>query len=182
MSSIPAGYLRCVGGGSGTASTTFTPSCSNCHYLIGFAVRNEPQMTAIWDISVTAAGSTTNLLPDFALNSCQMHKTPPDASGNNGAVGGWGGRADGSYQWNDYTQGTYDGIFASFAGATWGTVYTVTFSYNTYTAAANSGVMLSVYASAFSNNQNAPWGSGLTAFNTNLDFYNNPKGIRGACY
>jgi len=82
----------------------------------------------------------------------------------------------------DYTNSDYDIIYAS-APTTWAVTYTITFSYNTNTGSAANGydgVLLAVYAGAYNNNQNAPWGIG--AFNMNSNFYKNALGVRGACY
>ena len=204
INSIPAGYSKCIGGGGGggtgsvagtPTSYQFSPSCSSCTYLVGFLVRADgagSSVAALQGISLTDAGSSTNLLDGFFNYACTSHCNPAtfnaqtqtsDCSGGITDNGNYIDQSQGyAVGWYDYTYGGYDFIFmATNAPVLWGHTYTVSFTYNLRTSASVDYAIVAAYTSAYSNTVGAPWGGGFTAFNSRLVTTNSFSGYTGKC-
>ena len=142
-----------------TYTYTYTPTVSGSQYVM-FAFRQDPAYWTLDNVSVTAAGSNTNLITNgtfstggnlnVTVNGGQQTIAAPTAWGvsyQNGiypsAAGFWNGGT-----WYDGAVGSFDGIYEGLS-LTAGVTYTITFSAmsnNTASTALNGPVNLGVYA------------------------------------
>lgn len=100
---LPSGYVLAITGGTGnnTAqysapsqyqnySVTFTPTVSGATYVL-FSFRNDPDYWNFGNVSLTAAGSTNNLIVNPKLTQgTQVQITPNGNSGTLTTPAGWG--------------------------------------------------------------------------------------------
>jgi len=150
-----------------TFSYTFTPSTSGANF-VGFAFRQDPAFWTFDNITVTAAGSTTNLLVNGAFNTggsfsvttnngvsnmqaptnwgvWYQNGTYPAAAGTWTNVGGTHGGV-----WYDGAVGSFDGIYQG-VNLTAGVVYTITFEVSGNNVANTSSIQLGTYGGACAN-------------------------------
>ena len=160
--SLPAGSIGSVQGNTANQfsnySFSFTPGSSGSDY-VGFAFRQDPAFWTFQNPSVTAQGSSTNLLVNGNLQS----GGPVQVTVNGGtqtinAPANWGvwyqngtyPAAAGSWspgQWYDGAVGSFDGIYQGIQ-VTGGIRYTITFSAMSNNVVDNNSVQLGVYAGA----------------------------------
>lgn len=158
--SLPAGSIGSVQGNTANVfanySFTFTPNATGPDY-VGFAFRQDPAFWTFQNPSVTAQGSSTNLLVNGNLQS----GGPVQVSVNGGtqtinAPANWGvwyqngtyPAAAGSWspgQWYDGAVGSFDGIYQGI-NVTGGVQYTIRFSAMSNNAVDNNAIQLGVYA------------------------------------
>ena len=166
LGNLPSGYIGYVG--NPTANQTvlytfnFTATTTGSDY-VGFAFRQDPAFWSFTNPSVTAAGSTTNLLTNASL----AQGGPVQVTTNNGtqtiqAPANWGvWYQNGTYpaaagtwstgQWYDGAVGTYDGIYQGITVTT-GVTYTISFdALSTYQASTLQQAIIGVYAGPCTN-------------------------------
>lgn len=157
---LPAGSIGSVQGNTANQfsnySFSFTPGASGSDY-VGFAFRQDPAFWTFTNPSVTAAGSSTNLL----INGNLQSGGPVQVQTNGGtqtinAPANWGvwyqngtyPAAAGSWspgQWYDGAVGSFDGIYQGI-NVTGGIRYTITFRAMSNNAVDNNAIQLGVYA------------------------------------
>jgi len=165
---LPAGSLGAVTNNTPntwqTYSYTFTPSSSGANY-IGFAFRQDPAFWTFDNVTLTASGSTTNLLTNGGfdtggqfsvttnngVSSIQaptnwgvwyQNGTYPAAAGTWTDIGGTHGGV-----WYDGAVGTFDGIYQGVVLQA-GTTYTISFQVSGNSTANSSSIQLGVYGGA----------------------------------
>ncbi len=168
---LPAGYLGTVTGNTPntwqTFTYTFTPSTTGANF-IGFAFRQDPAFWTFDNVSLTATGSSTNLLTNGAFttggsfnvtttngpSSIQaptnwgvwyQNGTYPAAAGTWTDIGGTHGGV-----WYDGAVGTFDGIYQGIVLQA-GTTYTITFEVSGNNTADTGPIQLGIYGGACDN-------------------------------
>jgi hypothetical protein len=168
---LPAGYLGTVTGNTPntwqTFTYTFTPSTTGANF-IGFAFRQDPAFWTFDNVSLTASGSSTNLLTNGAFTSggsinvtttngpssiqaptnwgvWYQNGTYPAAAGTWQDIGGTNGGV-----WYDGAVGTFDGIYQGIILQA-GTTYTITFDVSGNNTADTGPVQLGIYGGACDN-------------------------------
>jgi len=203
---LPAGYIGVLPNGAGTNgyqtyTYTFTPNTSGAWY-IGFAFRQDPAYWSFGAVSVTAAGSSTNLIQNgnmqyggsTTVNNTNyqgqvttpadwgvwyQNGTYPSAAGQWQCCGGPSGSNGG--QWYDGAVGSYDGIYQAI-NVTAGVTYTVSFQALSTSGAENtSSIRLGTYAGQCNSGQSIftctpPSSSGFSSMSTPSD----GQGVGGA--
>ena len=175
--SLPAGAIGIVNQTSTNVyqnfSFTWTAPTTTVDYF-GLAFRQDPGYWSVGNFSLNAAGSSTNLLSNPALQyggsvSGYGIQAPADwgvwyqsSSGAPPAAGYWAAPGQGWYgsytgglgvntstagSWIDGAVGTYDGIYQGFS-ATAGTTYTFSFTSLGTNSYSNPSIMIGVYAGA----------------------------------
>lgn len=137
-------------------SFNFTPSVTGANY-IGFAFRQDPAFWTFDNVSLTAAGSTTNLLTNGAFDhGGSFSVTTSNGPSSIQAPTNWGvwyqngtyPAAAGAWQnpgvWYDGAVGTFDGIYQGI-NLTSGTTYTITFQVSGNNTANTSSIQLGAY-------------------------------------
>ena len=144
---LPGGYIGTVTNNTPNTwqsySYSFTPSTSGSNY-VGFAFRQDPAFWTFDNVSLTAPGSSTNLLTNGGFGSGgAISITTNNGPGTIQAPTNWGvwyqngtyPAAAGTWQdiggahggvWYDGAVGTFDGIYQGI-GLTAGTTYTLSF-------------------------------------------------------
>jgi len=166
LGNLPSGYIGYVGnpatGVNNSYTFSFTAANSGSDY-VGFAFRQDPAFWSFTNPSVTAAGSSTNLLTNASLTA----GGPVQVTVNSGtqtiqAPTNWGvWYQNGTYpaaagtwqsgQWYDGAVGTYDGIYQGI-NVNSGITYTVTFNaLSTSQAGSLEQAIIGVYAGACTN-------------------------------
>lgn len=147
-----------------TFTYTFTPSTSGANY-IGFAFRQDPAFWTFDNVSITAAGSSTNIVTNGGfttggafsvttnngVSSMQaptswgvwyQNGTYPAAAGSWTNIGGVHGGV-----WYDGAVGTFDGIYQGVY-LTAGTTYTISFDVSGNNTSNGGSIQLGVYGGA----------------------------------
>ena len=168
---LPSGSLGVVSGNVAntwqTYTYTFTPTTTGANF-IGFAFRQDPAFWTFDNVTLTAAGSSTNLLTNSGFNTggtfsvttnngpssmqaptnwgvWYQNGTYPAAAGTWTDIGGSHGGV-----WYDGAVGSFDGIYQGVT-LTAGTRYTIGFDVSGNNTADNSSVQLGVYGGPCSN-------------------------------
>ena len=165
---LPGGYIGTVTNNTPNTwqsySYSFTPSTSGSNY-VGFAFRQDPAFWTFDNVSLTAPGSSTNLLTNGGFGSGgAISITTNNGPGTIQAPTNWGvwyqngtyPAAAGTWQdiggthggvWYDGAVGTFDGIYQGI-GLTAGTTYTLSFEVSGNHMSNGSSVQLGVYGGA----------------------------------
>jgi hypothetical protein len=164
---LPAGALGTVAGNTpnqfSNYSYDFTAAQTGSYYIL-FAFRQDPAFWTFGNVSLTAAGSSTNMLYNGNMASGGTTTVPLGAGTTTvTAPTGWGvfyqtgtvPAAAGSWQatggpnnsgaWYDGAVGSYDGIYQGVS-VTNGTQYTIGFSASGNNVASNPSIMIGTYA------------------------------------
>ena len=164
---LPAGALGTVAGNTpnqfSNYSYNFTAAQTGSYYIL-FAFRQDPAFWTFGNVSLTAAGSSTNMLYNGNMASGGSTTVPLGNSTTTvTAPTGWGvfyqtgtvPAAAGSWQasggpnnsgaWYDGAVGSYDGIYQGVS-VTNGTQYTIGFSASGNNVASNPSIMIGTYA------------------------------------
>ena len=164
---LPAGALGIVAGNTpnqfSNYSYNFTAAQTGSYYIL-FAFRQDPAFWTFGNVSLTAAGSSTNMLYNGNMASGGSTTVPLGNSTTTvTAPTGWGvfyqtgtvPAAAGSWQasggpnnsgaWYDGAVGSYDGIYQGVS-VTNGTQYTIGFSASGNNVASNPSIMIGTYA------------------------------------
>jgi hypothetical protein len=164
--SLPSGYIGTVTNNTPnswqTYSYSFTPNISGTNY-VGFAFRQDPAYWTFDNASLTASGSTTNLLTNGAFTTggainittsngpstiqaptnwgvWYQNGTYPAAAGTWSNIGGSHGGV-----WYDGAVGTFDGIYQGISLLA-GTTYTISFEVSGNHTSNGGSIQLGVYA------------------------------------
>ena len=155
-----------------TFSYTFTPTTTGANF-VGFAFRQDPAFWTFDNVSLTAAGSTTNLLTNGGFdNGGRFNITTTNGASSIQAPTNWGvwyqngtyPAAAGQWQngaaphggvWYDGAVGTFDGIYQG-VNLTAGTTYTITFDVSGNNVANTTSIQLGTYGGACDNVSVAP--------------------------
>jgi hypothetical protein len=164
---LPAGALGTVAGNTANQysnySYNFTAAQTGSYYIL-FAFRQDPAFWTFGNVSLTAAGSTNNILYNGNMASGGTTTVPLGNSTTTvTAPTGWGvfyqtgtvPAAAGTWQasggpnnggaWYDGAVGSFDGIYQGVS-VTNGTQYTIRFSAMGNNTASNPSIMLGTYA------------------------------------
>lgn len=174
---LPAGSVGVLANNTAntwqTFSYTFTPTTTGANF-VGFAFRQDPAFWTFDNVSLTASGSTTNLLTNGGFDNGGRFNITTNNGGSssiqaptnwgvwyqNGtypaAAGQWqNGAAPHGGVWYDGAVGTFDGIYQG-VNLTAGTVYTISFEVSGNNVANTSSVQLGTYGGACANVSVAP--------------------------
>ena len=166
LGNLPTGYIGYVGnpatGVNNSYTFSFTAANSGSDY-VGFAVRQDPAFWSFTNPSVTAAGSSANLLTNASLSAGgAVQVTTNNGTQTIQAPTGWGvWYQNGTYpaaagtwqsgQWYDGAVGSYDGIYQGITVSS-GITYTVSFNaLSTSQASSLQQAIIGVYAGACNN-------------------------------
>jgi len=167
---LPSGSLGTVTGNTRNTwqpfTYTFTPSTTGANF-VGFAFREDPAFWTFDNVTLTAAGSTTNLLTNGTFTTGgRFSVTTNNGVSNMQAPTNWGvwyqngtypaaagtwtdiGGAHGGV-WYDGAVGSFDGIYQGVA-LTAGTTYTIAFEVSGNNTSNGSSIQLGVYGGACS--------------------------------
>jgi hypothetical protein len=165
---LPSGSLGTVTGNTRNTwqpfTYTFTPSTSGANF-VGFAFREDPAFWTFDNVTLTAAGSTTNLLTNGTFTTGgRFSVTTNNGVSNMQAPTNWGvwyqngtypaaagtwtdnGGAHGGV-WYDGAVGSFDGIYQGVA-LTAGTTYTIAFEVSGNNTSNGSSIQLGIYGGA----------------------------------
>jgi len=163
---LPSGYIGIVTNNTPNTwqpySYSFTPSISGSNY-VGFAFRQDPAFWTFDNVTLTAQGSSTNLLTNGGFSSGgAISITTNNGPGTIQAPTNWGvwyqngtyPAAAGTWQdiggshggvWYDGAVGTFDGIYQGIDLLS-NTIYTLSFEVSGNHTSNGSSVQLGVYA------------------------------------
>ena len=165
---LPGGYIGTVTNNTPNTwqsySYSFTPNISGSNY-VGFAFRQDPAFWTFDNVTLTAPGSSTNLLTNGGFGSGgAISITTNNGPGTIQAPTNWGvwyqngtyPAAAGTWQdiggthggvWYDGAVGTFDGIYQGISLLS-GTTYTLSFEVSGNNTSNDSSVQLGVYGGA----------------------------------
>jgi len=179
---LPSGYIGAIQSGNtanqfSNYSYSFTPTSTGSDYVL-FAFRQDPAYWTFGNVSLTANGSTTNMLINGNMASGGSITVPlnngtttvqapnswgvfyqtghvPSAAGtwrapSTGGLTTTGVGTGGAGSWYDGAVGSFDGIYQAVS-VTAGTTYSISFSALSNNVANTSSVQLGVYAGECAN-------------------------------